>query len=195
MKKLLLVVTALLLLMLPAMADTIDLSGMTREELVALRDRIDDQIETLDAIAATAGEPDYTAMPLEDAFAAIGAASANSDCTYRSYEYWETNHYVIHIDLDTPFTYSSGLSNAIKYTIDFGRRAYPLPEVATLRFVFHQQTNTGKDGTPIIWKITEATFNRMNIEYYYEHTYTASKSFMNACDSAAVQKVYKDAAE
>lgn len=184
MKKLLLVVLAVLLLTIPSAAETIDLSGMTREELIALRDQIDEQLDILDA------EPDYDAMALEDAFAAIGAASANRECTYRSCEYWEANYYVIHIDLEQD-TYATGLFNAIRYTIDFGRRAYPLPEVATLRFVFHLLTN-GKDGTPIIWKISESTFNQMDIEYIYNNTFDSAIRFMNYCDSAAVFKNYKD---
>lgn len=199
MKKMLLVVAVLLLFVIPASADTIDLTDMSREELIALRDEIDEQLAALDAEEAIAEEPDYTTLPLEDAFVLIGQFSGNDECTFRNYELWDTGYYLVHVNLPTPYSYETGLVNAVRFTIDFGRRAFTLKGVNTLRFEFHQETRDKygnvSEGSPIIWKIKDTTFGKMNIDYFYEHTYSTTKKFMDACDSAAVYVEYKRVAK
>lgn len=182
------------------METNFDLENLTKVELVVMRNYLNDLIEEkVKAESSANSTKDLSSMPAEDAMALIGEEASNSDCTYRSCELWENGYYLIHVNLDTPFTFESGLSNAIRYTIDFGRLAFALDGIHTLRFEFHQETRdkygNASEGSPIIWKLKESTFNRMDIDFFYTHTYSDAKRFINACDSAAVAASYKNVAK
>lgn len=176
-----------------------DIRTMPLEDLNLLHGILGDVISSREA-EISANSPKYDkAMTVEDAMAVIGEEASNNDCTYRSCEPWEDGYYLIHVNLDTPFTFETGLVNAIRYTIDFGRQAFELDGIHTLRFEFHQETRdkygNASEGSPIIWKLKESTFNKMDIDYFYTNTHSNTKRFINACDSAAVASVYKNVAK
>lgn len=193
MKKLLLVVLAMLM-MIPAFstAETIDLDSMTLTDLYSLRDKIDSVIAQKEQIAAK--DVDYTAMSLGEAMDAIGLASKHPHCVYRGYED-EGDWICIHVDIVDHNGYNTSMAGTIQFTIDFCRMAFPRKDVHTLLFRFHQEgrNNYGRavDTIPIIYKIKEATFNKMDADYFYEYSYATQKLFLNAVDSHAVYAEYK----
>lgn len=194
MKKMLLVVAILLLFVIPASADTIDLSGMTRAELLALRDQIDEQLAVLDSLANDE-EPDYAALPLDEAINAIAEHSNDGVCYFREYTFYPGEEIHIHVDLRNLYDERNTISDVIRFSIDFSRRAFTRNDIPQIRFFFHEPGHNASgqriDMQTITMKIKKATFAKIDIDYYYKWTANNQLAYLKALDAYTLYRDYK----
>lgn len=138
--------------------------------------------------------PDYLAMEMQPALDAIGEAANNDVCTFRSAQD-EWDWISVHVDIVNYGSCNVTFAYVIEYTIDYAREAFPREDVHTILFRFYETETDSKGNTrsttPIMLKIKEATFNKIDIDYIYTNSYTTQRLFMNSVDSAAVSVDYK----
>lgn len=201
MRKILLAIIAILVA-LPATAQVPtqeQLNDMSLDELYTLRIMVNSTISMKEEEAAATTEDDYCSMPLEDSIVAAAAVSNNRQCQYRDYEFYPGEELIIHVDIVNNYVLTGTISSTIEFTIDFARRIFPRDDVITIRFMFHEKGvnkyGNAVDQTPIIYKIKESTFKKMNVDYFYETASFNHKAFWAAIDSNAVFAEYKRVAK
>lgn len=178
----------------PVAAESIDLSRLSYSELVDLRERIDDQLAYLDMIGEQIDEPDYSAMPLEDAVASIGENSNDGVCYFRNCESDDEALYV-HVNLKKTYDEWCTISDTIEYSIAYSVRAFSRDDVEMIRFFFHEAgySTTGEklDMITITMKIKKETFEKMDVAYFYEYAPNNQLLFLNSIDAYTLHKDYK----
>ena len=202
MRRMILILLALLTFSIPAMAQIPtqdELNEMSLDELYDLRTMLNNTIAAKEEEAAAVDDVDYCSMPLDDAIITAAAASNNRQCEYREYEFYPGEELIIHVDIVNNHVLTGTISSTIEFSIDFARRIFPRDDVITIRFMFHEprvnKYGNTVDQTPIIYKIKESTFRKMNIDYFYETASVNHKAFWSAIDSNAVFAEYKRVAK
>lgn len=173
---------------------TINISDMSYEELVALRGQIDERLAIL-ASGANEEEPDYAALPLDEAITAIAENSNDGVCYFREYTFYPGEEIHIHVDLKGIYDDRNTISDTIRFAIDFAKRAFTRDDIPMIRFFFHEAGHNASgqriDMQTITMKIKKTTFAKIDIDYYYKWTANNQLAFFKAIDAYTLHKDYK----
>lgn len=174
---------------------TIDFSSLSREDLVWIRDRADEQISALDEMENQSGEPQYSSMSLDKSMESIATYSDNERCIFRSYEFDPGKELTILVDVVDTSLDPYNTTCAVRFSIDFARRAFSRNDIQQISFYFYEpSTNENLKNTEMIsmmMRISEYAFSWIDIDYIYDWTGGNALSYLESIDSFYLHPSYK----